>query len=274
MFRIGDFSKICRVPVSALRYYADLGLLEPAHIDRFTGYRYYSLDQLPRLNRILALKDLGLSLAQIGQLLNDDVSPEEIRGMLRLKQAEIQQQVQEEQARLARVEARLRLIQQEGKMPEKEVVLKQIESQMVISRREIVPTPEHVGLLIGELAMAVMRQGGEFTGPPMSIFYDEEFKPTNLDVEVAFPVAKGSKGVALDAGREASTQELPAVAQAASIIHNGDYDGFTETYSVIGHWISENGYRIVGPPREIYLHYSEDNTAENITEIQFPVERA
>jgi len=273
MFRIGDFSKICRVPVSALRYYADLGLLEPATIDRFTGYRYYSLDQLPRLNRILALKDLGLSLAQISQLLNDDISPDEIRGMLRLKQAEISQQVHEEQARLARVEARLRLIQQEGKMPELEVVLKQIEAQTVISRREIAATPEHVGLLIGELAMAVMSQGIEPSGPPMSIFYDEEFKPTNLDVEVAFPVAKGSNSVALDAGREASVRELPALPLASSIIHKGEYEGFTETYSVIGHWISENGYRIAGPPREIYLQFSEESPSDNLTEIQFPVER-
>ena len=60
MFKIGDFSKLCRVPVSALRYYADIGLLEPAHIDSFSGFRFYTIDQLPRLNRILALKDLGL----------------------------------------------------------------------------------------------------------------------------------------------------------------------------------------------------------------------
>jgi DNA-binding transcriptional MerR regulator len=80
MFKIGDFSKLCRVPVSALRYYADIGLLEPAQVDSFTGYRYYSLDQLPRLNRILALKDLGLALEQIARLLDEDISSDEIRG--------------------------------------------------------------------------------------------------------------------------------------------------------------------------------------------------
>ena len=106
MFKIGDFSKICRVPVSALRYHADIGLLEPAQVDKFTGYRYYSLDQLPRLNRILALKDLGLSLEQITHILRADLPAEQIRGMLRLKQAEIRQQVEEAQTQLARVEAR------------------------------------------------------------------------------------------------------------------------------------------------------------------------
>jgi len=96
MFKIGEFSKLCRVPASALRYYANIGLLEPDHTDHFTGYRYYSFSQLPRLNRILALKDLGLSLDQIARLLDESVSPAEIRGMLRMRHAEIQQVLDEE----------------------------------------------------------------------------------------------------------------------------------------------------------------------------------
>jgi DNA-binding transcriptional MerR regulator len=89
MFKIGDFSKLCRVPVSALRYYADIGLLEPEHIDTFSGFRFYTLDQLPRLNRILALKDLGLSLTQISEILHDELPASEIRGMLKLKEHEL-----------------------------------------------------------------------------------------------------------------------------------------------------------------------------------------
>ena len=89
MYRIGEFSKICRVPVSALRYYSDLGLLPPVETDPASGYRYYSAAQLPRLNRILALKDLGLSLDEIGAILNEELVLEELRGMLRLKRAEI-----------------------------------------------------------------------------------------------------------------------------------------------------------------------------------------
>ena len=79
MFKIGDFSKLSQVPVKTLRYYDEIGLLKPAKVDRFTSYRQYSADQLPRLNRILALKDLGLSLAQIAQLLDGDLPPEQIR---------------------------------------------------------------------------------------------------------------------------------------------------------------------------------------------------
>lgn len=63
MFKIGEFSKLSQVSVKALRYYDELGLLKPASVDRFTAYRYYSADQRPRLNRILALKDLGIAFA-------------------------------------------------------------------------------------------------------------------------------------------------------------------------------------------------------------------
>src|SRR5512136_705220 len=131
MIKIGDFSKLSFVSVRTLRYYEEMGLLKPVEVDRFTGYRYYSFDQLPRLNRILALKDLGFSLEQIAQLLDEGLPPDQIRGMLRMRQTEMRQQAEEERARLARVEARLRQIEQEGKMPTHEVVIKKIEPQLV-----------------------------------------------------------------------------------------------------------------------------------------------
>ena len=90
MFKIGDFSKLCRVPVSAIRYYADIGLMEPHYVEPGSGYRFYSLDQLPHLNRILALKDLGLSLTQIKDILHEDLTTAQIEGMLKLKEAELQ----------------------------------------------------------------------------------------------------------------------------------------------------------------------------------------
>src|SRR5258705_13654304 len=104
MFKIGEFSRLSRVPVKTLRYYDEIGLLKPAHVDPFTDYRHYTLDQLPRLNRILALKDFGLSLEQIAQLMRNDVSAEQLRGILRLKQAELQHELDATQARLARIE--------------------------------------------------------------------------------------------------------------------------------------------------------------------------
>lgn len=97
MLKIGDFSRLSRVTVKALRYYDEIGLLKPVKVDRFSGYRYYSVDQLPRLNRIVVLKNLGLSLEEVSQLVNNDLPAEHIRQLLQVKQAEIRQRLQDEQ---------------------------------------------------------------------------------------------------------------------------------------------------------------------------------
>ncbi len=126
MFKIGDFSKLAQISVKTLRHYDRLKLFEPAWVDRFTGYRYYSLDQLSRLNRILALKDLGFSLAQIQTLLVQDLPPEKLRLMMRTQQLDLERQVKNEQARLNRIEARLRQIDREGSLPAYDVVLSRL----------------------------------------------------------------------------------------------------------------------------------------------------
>ncbi len=272
MFKIGDFSKFCRVPVSALRYYADIGLLEPIHIDPFTGYRYYSIDQLPRLNRILALKDLGLSLTQIKAMVEQTVSPDEIRGMLRLKQAELQQIVDEEQARLARVAARLSHLEQEGNMPTHDILLKAYEAQQVLFIREIAPTTDYVGTLLGECAQAMMQQHVEFAGAPFSMYPDMEFTPTDFTVEIGFPVtASAPTQIPLSNQRQMILQELPPVPLAASTLHEGSYDTIENAYTALGRWIQDNHYKIVGTPRETYLRGPQDGTP--LTEIMFPVEK-
>lgn len=273
MLKIGDFSKICRVPVSSLRYYADLGLLEPAHTDPYTGYRYYSLDQLPRLNRLLALKDLGLSLEEIAQVLKDALPVEQLRGMLRLKQSEIRQQMADTQAQLDRVEARLRQIEKENTMSTQDIVLKSLDPQPIISIRELLPTGAQLGDLLGESCGALMQQGLEMTAPPFAIFHDREFKPTNLDVEIALPVAPVvTANIALEGGRQLVARTLPRV-EAASCIHLGDYDALPQTYEALGKWIEANGYHISGPAREIYLR-APDAEGGAMTEIQFPVTKA
>ncbi|MBZ0308836.1 MAG: MerR family transcriptional regulator [Anaerolineae bacterium] len=271
MFKIGDFSKICRIPVSALRYYADIGLLEPIQIDTFTSYRYYSLDQLPRLNRILALKDMGLSLVQIKHLLDEQVSIEEMRGMLRLKQAELEQVVEEEQARLARVAARLKQMEQENHQMS-EVVLKSIEAQEVLAVREILTHPMQIGGLIGECFQVMKSQNIPIAGAIMAIYYDPDFDPQHADIEVAFPVHPiAPESLPLADGRQMFRHTLPAIPTAACAIHQGSYETIELTYTAIGKWIETSRYTIVGPPRDVYLRSPE--MGEPMTEIQFPVEK-
>ena len=126
MFAIGDFARHGRVSVRMLRHYDALGLLRPASVDQVTGYRSYEARQLTRLNRIVALKDLGLTLQQVQSVLDDKVSVEELRGMLRLRQAELESQIATDTARLAQVQARLQIIEREGAMPADDVQVKRI----------------------------------------------------------------------------------------------------------------------------------------------------
>src|SRR5258708_36314451 len=139
MFRIGEFSKIAQVSGRLLRFYDEIGLLSPDFTDAQTGYRYYSAQQLPRLNRILVLKELGLSLEQIAQFLERDASSDEIRGMLTLRKAQIEQTLQEETTRLRMVESRLQQIDVHGQIQEPDVVLKSIPAQQFLSIREVLP---------------------------------------------------------------------------------------------------------------------------------------
>src|SRR5919202_3179595 len=147
MFKIGVFSRISQVPVATLRFYDEVGLLKPMRLDPFTGSPYYAADKLPRLNRILALKDLGFSLEQIAHLLDEDLPTAQLRGMLRLKRMELQQRLQDEQARLARVEARLRQIELEESMPTHEIVLKHVDPLTVARVCTVVPAHRNVSWL-------------------------------------------------------------------------------------------------------------------------------
>ena len=107
MFKIGEFSRIGRVSMRLLRYYDELGLLRPAHTDSSNGYRYYTAAQIPQLNRVLVLRDLGLTLEQIARALHDNVSAEELRGMLLMRRAEIEQLQAEQALQLRHLESRI-----------------------------------------------------------------------------------------------------------------------------------------------------------------------
>lgn len=270
MLKIGDFAKLSRVSIKTLRYYDDMGLLKPSEVDRFSGYRTYALDLLPRLNRILALKDLGLSLEQIARLLDEDLPADQIRGMLRLKQAELRQIVAEEQARLARVEARLRQIEQEGKMPDYDVIVKKVEPIRVAGIRDeatMETIGETAGRLFAEVGEFVGQTNAGFGGPAMMLYGEMEDCP-EWQVEAAMPIGHAVPG----AGR-VEVHELPGVETMACTVHQGEFDTLGQAYRAVLGWIEANGYRICGASREVYLQFDQDTPAHNVTEIQFPIER-
>src|SRR5689334_16051822 len=159
MLKIGDFSRLSQVSVDTLRHYDTLGLLKPNEVDAFTGYRYYTFQQLGRLNRILALKDLGLSLEQIGPMLEEDVSITQLKELLRRKREEIEAHIHAEHARLARVEARLNQIEMEANLPNYEVVIKTVRPQLVASIRRVMPAYNKILPLYEELLGYVAQHG-------------------------------------------------------------------------------------------------------------------
>jgi len=273
VFKIGDFSRLSLVSVKALRYYDELGLLKPARVDEFTGYRYYSASQLTRLNRMLAMKDMGLSLEQIALLLDKELTPDQIRGMLRLKQVELRQQLVEGQARLARIEAWLQAFEQEVTMPAYDVVLKKVAPLQVAQLRGVAPSMEQIGPTLDRLFDQVMgyisQHGATPVGPGITLYYDTEYCERDISVGACMSF-EGS----LNDGEQVKVGELPAVETMASVIHHGSFSTMGQAYNAISKWIETNGYHISGPTRELNIEYERgDDQSKFVTEIQFPVEK-
>jgi DNA-binding transcriptional MerR regulator len=270
MATIGEFSQLTQVPAKTLRYYDEIGLFKPARVDPVTQYRHYGLEQLPRLYRILALKELGLSLEQIARLLDDDLSVEQIRGMLRLKHAELQAHIQAEQSRLAVVESRLRLLELEGQMSEYEVILKQVEPVRVAFVSGVTPNWAQIGATLDGMYDTVTEHlkahNSKLPGPGITVYVDEEYHDHDIQLEAAM-VAEAN----IPDGETVKMQTLPAY-EMASVVHHGAFTGFQGAYDMLLRWIEDNNYQIVGAHREVHLQYvRDDNTADYVTEIQFPV---
>src|SRR5262245_21358459 len=278
MIKIGEFSKLVQVPVATLRYYDQVGLLKPVRVDQFTGYRYYSASQLPRLHRILALKGLGFSLEQIGRALDEGLTPEEMRGMLRLRHAQISQALADMPEHLVELEARSQQIEREDDISTYDVILKPVEPLLVALIRAILPEHHAVGALFSEVYEAIGSQVSEAIAPnpgeggeTMVLWYDTEFKEHDVDGAAAFVLHCRVP----ERGRM-QVQELPPGTMAATV-HHGSYNTIGEAHEAVLRWIEANGYRIVGPDREVYLYNRAPIRLDDptyVTEIQYPVEKA
>lgn len=266
MLRIGDFSRLARVTIITLRHYDQIGLLKPVEVDPFTGYRFYSAAQLPRINRILLLKDLGFNLDQIKLVVEEELPVEQLAGMLKLKRAEVEQNIAAEQSRLAQIEARLRWIQEENRLSEYEIALKSVEPLPVLSIADTVDIYSDVMNLWRELRAYLRSHHIGWSLPNIAIWQEIEFQESNITAEAAIPFDSS-----IPTNDRVKRKVLPAVECMVSTIHLGDYEELPRAYEALIKWNETNGYRLNGPIREIYLHYERDNPAVNITEIQLPV---
>jgi DNA-binding transcriptional MerR regulator len=247
VYGIGTVARLAQVSVRTLRYYDEIGLLRPVWVDPNTGFRWYAADQLHRLHRILALKDLGVQLSEIAVLLADDLSVEELRGILLLRRAEGHERVAEETDRLARVEARLHQME-ESTMRPYDVIVKRVGPERVITATEQLDDFGEIGAAHGRLwprlHAALEAHGVPFTPP--SIAVEQGRDPIQLLAALLVPddLHVEEDGVA--------TMDLPGLERVAATVIHGD-PNFDEGFRALQAWAGEAGEAQLGQSREVYL---------------------
>ncbi|MFI6410397.1 MerR family transcriptional regulator [Streptomyces sp. NPDC050585] len=270
MFTIGDFARHGRVSVRMLRHYDAIGLLRPAHVDPHSGYRFYEAGQLARLNRVLALKDLGFTLDQVRSIVDDEVGADELRGMLRLRRAELEVAVAEANARLGQVAARLRAIESEGHMSDQDVVVKSLPAVRLAELSGVAASyePADIGPVVSSLyeRLCARLEAAGVTGFGPGLAYYEE-APGGDGAILAHAGMIVPPGTTVP---DVDFVELPPVERAATVIHHGLIDEVVSTYQTLAGWAAAHGHRLTGYARELYLECPEDRT-QWVTELQEPL---
>ena len=273
MFLIGEFSRLGRVSRRQLRHYDELGLLTPTEVDPVTGYRSYHADQLPRLHRILALKDLGFSLDEVRRLVDEDVPAAQLQGMLQLRRAQAEQALEREAARLREIEARIAAIA--APRPLDEVVVRSLDAAHLWSHRFLCRGPEHAFEVMGRLGSGLAgAYGPQRAARPIAIAHGDGFLATDLDLEVGFLVPDDDAVPDTVAGLAMQARTLPAVTRAAISVRRGDPRGDHDAFGAIARWLDVHDHRIAGPIRERFVHFPADPARfdDTVTEIQAPVQ--
>lgn len=268
MFKIGDFSRLTRVSVRMLRHYDEIGLLKPQSIDDFTGYRFYSADQIPRVNRIFVLKEMGFSLSEICGLMEKDMDSKQLLSLLQNRKREISSAIKKENEKLLRVETLIRFIDKDDLNMKYEIALKDIPAYKVVSLRDIISAYHAEGKLWEELQAFADKNNLKCSAPCYAIYHDHGYKESDVDVEVTMCVSESIAGT----GR-IKARELEAVLEMAVVMHQGPFEEMTAAYHAMGVWMEANGYEMNGPTRAIYHKgpWCEQSPENYLTEIQAPV---
>jgi DNA-binding transcriptional MerR regulator/effector-binding domain-containing protein len=276
MFRIGEFSRIARVSGRLLRYYDSIGLLSPGRVDPATGYRYYTADQLGALNRILALKDLGLSLDEVARLVGGEVSAEEIRGMLTLKKVELERSLNEDALRLRNIESRLVQIEEQGGLADYDVIVKSAAAQPYLALRRALPNFDAAVSLVRDIAQQIGRRLPDSVKGDLTVVAHSDFDEEDLDLEIGYVMKQEGVELPRVPGLDLTLRELPPALSLATLVRRGPRYQSHIGYGALGLWMSANRYRIDGPSREVLLElpFQRPGQEEMVMEIQFPVTKA
>lgn len=270
MLSIGEFSKTASITTNTLRYYDEIGLLKPAFVDEWSGYRYYEVSQLEDIMLINRLKLYGFSLLEIGQVLitkeSTSQSAQVLLALMRQKQTELERNIvnasrvlKELQGDMANLERGKRIM---GFLEDMQIELVETERMNVLSIRENMNVYES-GKYIGTLCKKIAEEKLTAIGAPMFIYHSDEYTPDNYDVEVAIPVAESVEG----------TRIFEAFL-CARITHVGEYTQLPQAYAKLGEWVQKEGYTIAGAVFDKYItDPSVTAPDQNITEIYFPVNK-
>jgi DNA-binding transcriptional MerR regulator len=263
-------------------------LIKPAHIDPVTNYRFYEVGQLPRIHRIMALKEMGLSLEQIGLMLEKELPTDEIRGMLKFKQAEIQQEMREAQRQLALVEFRLRMIDAETKFPDLDVVIKKLEPLRVLSffvetGKNKEDGPHSIKNVVNVIKQAIADGRIQHTGVTIDVFHGETILPFEAPElgddqhEILLGVTKPQELVELESIGLLKIREIPGIGKAATLMLSGKGGGriqAVEQVTLLRRWAVAHGYTPADFVR--YFHHRGPlqtlNREEFVFEVQLPVD--
>lgn len=274
--KIGEFARLGQVSVRMLRHYESLELLLPQEVDRFSGHRSYSVAQLTRLNRIMALNSLGIPLKKIGELLDSEVSTRELIEMLSLRRHQLEAEQAATAATLAEIRFRLALIERTTmKFPD--CVIKELPSERIIGTTVLLGEPpfdtSEIGPLFGRVAGEIASTGGD---PVVGVgLYTDTEAGTEVTCGYRSSPGDGNPKTGLETS-ELQVTELPPCT-AATLIHEGSMSRIGASWQHLSEWCVSQGYSLNGPCREIYLE-AGDGSADSdqsqwVVELQQPIVR-
>ena len=277
MFKIGEFSKLTQVPASALRYYDDIGLFKPAITNNENAYRFYTSNQIPVLNKIIALKELGLNLEQIQHILSEDLSPEVFKGMLKMKHAELEQKLAEDKARLLRVSARLSQLSLQDIKACEDIEIKTVPEVNYLNRTLSVSSFDEALISIRSLNHLIyeilpVKRIGKF----IAILQQDCYEHTDLTIQIGFSIEMENDGIEKQflEKNNLSFCQLPSCETMLSSIHFGPPNVSFTTRATIANWLEKSEYEIAGYGREVFLsNPTPGNMKDLVIEIQYPIKK-
>lgn len=258
MLTIGEFARLAGVSVRMLRHYDALGLLPPAEVDRFSGYRRYRPGQLPRAHQLVALKELGFTLEQVGELL-DQTAPDQVRGLLETRKRELADQIGRDTGRLAEVERRLRLIEGDSQMQFTLTSLPEIRLAQLTG--QVTEQPEIAGVIGPLFERLVAAYDGRLPGRSVAWYAGDGDR-----LRLAAAVEEHG-----EAPPGVETETLPAVARAVVTTYRGPISGIGDAWQALGAHLAEHGHQPAGICREIYHEIHLDGAHDEVIELQQPV---